>query len=149
MAALGLYRDTHLLELENGLTVGMFGLIGKDAESVAYSYDPLIFEEQEETARMAVAELQKLGADVIIAITHAGVDEDLALAAAVPGIHVIVGGHCHTALFEPVVENGTIIVQAGSLLRYLGVLELAHDPQDETLRIRQPGKQSGLPSELG
>jgi hypothetical protein len=56
----------------------------------------------------------------------------------VAGIDIIVGGHCHTALYEPVVVNDTIIVQAGSLLRYLGMLELAYNPTTGTVRLRNP-----------
>jgi 2',3'-cyclic-nucleotide 2'-phosphodiesterase (5'-nucleotidase family) len=138
LAALGLYRATHLLELENGLKVGLFGLIGKDAISVAADPTPVTFTDQHETARAAVQKLQTQGADVIIAITHAGVElaEDQTLAREVPGIHVIVGGHCHTAIDNPIIENGVIIVQAGDLLHYLGVLELAYNPNTGTVRIR-------------
>ena len=132
----GLYYRTHILELDNGLTVGLFGLLGKDALSVANSPEPLQFTDQVETARELVAELQAGGADVVIAITHSGVEEDRILAREVPGLHVIVGGHCHTALYEPVEENGVIIVQSGSLLKYLGQLELAYDPSAGSIRVR-------------
>ncbi len=132
----GLYRDTHLLKLDNGVTLGLLGLIGEEAENVAYSYDPLVFEDRHQSAERAVAELQQQGADVIVALTHSGVGEDIALAEAVPGIHVIAGGHCHSALHEPVLANGTIIVQAGSRLEYLGVLELAYNPYTQELRLR-------------
>ncbi len=138
IAEQGLYRRTHILELENGLTVGLFGLLGKDALAVAGSPDPFTFTDQIETAREIVAELQGRGADVIIAITHSGVDEDRTLALEVPGIHVIVGGHCHTALDEPVEENGVFIVQTGSVLKYLGQLELAYDPGAGRVRVRNP-----------
>ncbi len=131
-----LYRNTHLLQLENGLSVGLFGLIGKDAISVTNDPSPVTFEEQETAAREAVAELQSRGADVIIAITHSGVEEDRVLAQTVPGIHLIIGGHCHTALDVPIIENGVIIAQAGSLLAYLGQLELAYNPDSGSLRLR-------------
>ncbi len=55
-----------------------------------------------------------------------GVNEDRELARDVSGIDVIVGGHCHTALYEPMLEGDTIIVQAGSLVKYLGQLEPAY-----------------------
>lgn len=136
MAEQMLYRRAHLMELENGLTVGLFGLLGKDALSVANSPEPLEFTDQVETARELVAELQAQGADVVIAITHSGVEEDRILARDVSGLDVIIGGHCHTALYEPVEENGVIIAQAGSLLKYLGQLELAYDPGEGRVRLR-------------
>ncbi len=132
----GLYRDSHIIELDNGLKVGLFGLIGKDAVSVTAPHDPVEFSDQHETARKMVDYLQQQGAQFIVAITHSGVGEDQDLGRDVPGINVIVGGHCHTALYEPVIENGTVIVQAGSLLEYLGQLELAFNPSTGEVRIR-------------
>ncbi len=132
----GLYKESHIIELDNGLKVGLFGLIGKDAVSVTAPHDPVEFTDQHEAAREMVDRLQQQGAQMIVAITHSGVDEDRDLAKDVSGINVIVGGHCHTALYEPVIENGTVIVQADSLLRYLGQLELAFNPSTGEVRVR-------------
>ena len=65
--------------------------------------------------------------DLVIALTHLGVDEDKKLALACPVIDVIVGGHSHTALFQPLVENGVIICQAGAYAEYVGKLTIAVD----------------------
>jgi 5'-nucleotidase len=62
--------------------------------------------------------------DLVIALTHQGVDKDSALAAAVRGIDLIVGGHSHTRLKSPLIVNGVPIVQAGSNTEYLGVVDL-------------------------
>lgn len=131
-----LLRDTAVFELDNGLTVGAFGLLGEDAESVAPGAGDVEFLDRHRTAQDMVETLQGSGADIIVAITHSGVHEDVELAQHVPGIDVIVGGHCHTALYEPVIEGATIIVQAGSLGRYLGRLELGYNPDTGVLRLR-------------
>ena len=136
LAARSLYRNTGMFELENGLKVGGFGLIGKDAVLVIGETGDVQFLDQHEAARQAVDELKEQGADVIVAISHSGVDEDRELAQDVPGIDVIVGGHCHTALYEPVLQGTTIIVQAGSLGIYLGQLELAYNPNTGEVRVR-------------
>ncbi len=128
LANAGLLRSTGILRLENGLTVGVFGLIGNDALEVTYETGAVQFTDRLLTAREAVATLRAAGADIVVALSHSGVDEDKHLAQEVPGIDVIVGGHCHTALHEPLEINSTFIVQAGSLGRYLGQLELAYDP---------------------
>ncbi|MGC8907568.1 MAG: bifunctional metallophosphatase/5'-nucleotidase [Desulfomonilaceae bacterium] len=65
--------------------------------------------------------------DLVIALTHLGVDQDKKLALACPVIDVIVGGHSHTALFQPLVENGVIICQAGAYAEYVGKLTIAVD----------------------
>ncbi|MTI96618.1 MAG: hypothetical protein FH749_14285 [Firmicutes bacterium] len=139
-------QKTFVQELENGIKVGYFGLIGEDAISVAPLAEPVEFADQTETAREAVAELEAQGVDVIVAITHSGEDEDVILAQEVPGIDVIVGGHSHTLLSEPIIEGETIIVQAGELLREMGYLELAYNPSTGTVRIRN--QETGSPHSL-
>jgi len=136
LAARSLYRNSGIFELENGLKVGVFGIVGKDAILVMGDSGDVQFLDQYEAARQAVNELEEQGADVVVAISHSGVDEDRELAQEVPGIDIIVGGHCHTALYKPVLQGTTVIVQAGSLGTYLGQLELAYNPDTGEVRVR-------------
>ena len=135
LATRDLYRSRGIFELENGLKVGVFALIGKDAIRSAPDVGEVEFLDQHEVAKQMVYELRKQGAQVIVAITHSGVDEDRELAREVPGIDVIVGGHTHTALHEPVLEGSTIIVQAGCFGAYLGQLDLAYNPATGKVRV--------------
>lgn len=146
MSDLGI-KNTSVLTLSNGLKVGLFGLIGIDAVNVAPYAEPVEFADQAETARAMVAALEKEGVDIIIALSHSGEDEDVDLVRAVPGIDVIVGGHTHVFLEEPIIEGETIIVQAGENLEYLGNLELAYNLSTDKVRIRnlETGKPYGIP----
>ena len=117
-------QQSFIRELSNGLKVGVFGLIGDDAVSKTAQPDNVTFSDPIETARAMVEQLLDQGADILISVNHSGVHEDRILAEAVPEIDVIVGGHSHTPLYEPVRIGKTIIVQAGSYLSYLGRLEL-------------------------
>jgi 5'-nucleotidase/UDP-sugar diphosphatase len=136
LAAQSLYRNAGMFELENGLNVGVFALIGKDAILLIGETGDMQFLDQHEVARQAVDELKEQGANVIVGITHSGVDEDRELAREVPGIDVIVGGHSETALYKPILQGATIIVQAGSLGKYLGQLELAYNSNTGKVRVR-------------
>jgi 5'-nucleotidase / UDP-sugar diphosphatase len=136
-------RQTHLVALDNGLTIGFFGLLGRHASGLAPLAPPVTFADPVATAIAAVAALRGAGADVVVAVTHAGTAEDVVLAERVPGIDVIVGGHTHEALYQPVERGGTVIVQAGSMLSYLGVLKLAYDA--ETGRVSVRNGASGQP----
>ena len=129
-------RHTHLQELPNGLKVGFFGVIGDDAVEKAPLSSPVEFIDPTTAAKQAVSDLRQQGANIVIAVNHAGLDEDRALAKTVPGIDVIISGHCHTALEEPIIEAGTIIVQTGNSLANLGVLELAYDNSTGKLSVR-------------
>jgi len=136
LATSRLYRKTGIFELENGLNIGVFGLIGKDAIWSTGDTGDVQFLDQHEVARQMVKQLKEQGANVIVAISHSGVEEDRELARKVQGIDVIVGGHSHTALYEPVLQGSTIIVQAGCSGTYLGQLELAYNPNTGKVRVR-------------
>jgi 5'-nucleotidase / UDP-sugar diphosphatase len=136
LATQGLYRRTGLFELENGLRIGVFGLIGEPAVLVIGDSGEVRFADAFETARGLIDELRASGADVIVAITHSGLDEDRELARRVAGIDIIIGGHCHTALHRPVLEGSTLIAQTGHQGMYLGQLELSYDPAQAGVRLR-------------
>ena len=71
-------------------------------------------------AQKAVDDLLKEKCDLIIALTHIGIELDRQLANKVAGIDIIVGGHDHQYFHET--RGNTIIVQDGSRGEYLGVL---------------------------
>jgi sulfur-oxidizing protein SoxB len=66
--------------------------------------------------------------DAVVLLSHNGMDVDLKLASRVTGIDVILGGHTHDAVPQPVfVKNaggGTLVTNAGSNGKFLGVLDL-------------------------
>lgn len=85
---------------------------------------PFCFEDPIEVAGRIVPVLRK-DADLVIALTHIGLRKDQELAAAVPGIDIVVGGHSHAVLDEPRIIGCTVILQAGSWGRHLGKAEVA------------------------
>jgi 5'-nucleotidase len=60
----------------------------------------LKFLDETETVMEEAAKLKSQGVDIIIALSHAGLDVDREVAAAVSDIDVIVGGHSHSFLFS-------------------------------------------------
>ena len=57
---------------------------------------------------------------ILIGLTHLGVDDDVRLADSMPQFDLIIGGHSHTLIEKPMIENGVMILQAGANLRYIG-----------------------------
>ena len=57
---------------------------------------------------------------ILIGLTHLGVETDMRLADSMPQLDLIIGGHSHTVIDPPIIENGVMIVQAGANLRYIG-----------------------------
>lgn len=131
-----LIRSSGLITLDNGLSIGLFAVIGENAISVTSDTGNITFANQHQVAQAQVEMLREQGADVVIMLSHSGEDEDIACAKAVSGIDVIIGGHSHTLLSEPIQEGQTLIVQAGSQTRYLGRIELAYNSVDGTVRMR-------------
>ena len=73
--------------------------------------------------------LRDQGCHVVVALTHIGYGEDLRMAEKVAGIDLILGGHSHTAVRDKVLVEGpegwkTLVTQAGSMTRYVGVTHL-------------------------
>ncbi|MDX2065822.1 MAG: metallophosphoesterase [Fimbriimonadaceae bacterium] len=74
-------------------------------------------------ALRSVAEELRPQVDVLIALTHIGLARDRELAATIPAIDIICGGHSHDVLQEPELVGRTWIVQGGSHARYVGRYE--------------------------
>jgi 5'-nucleotidase len=128
-----------------GIRFGVFGLLGNDAVAVSPMMAPLTFADPLETARATVAKLREEGAEVVILLSHMGISqqddnswrgEDVELLEQVPGIDVVIGGHSHTALPQPILVDGTRpVVQAGSEIQYLGELRMSIG-EDGKVRMR-------------
>ena len=128
MAAYGM-SDYTLLE-RGGVTYGIFGIFGKDSHDCAPT-SGFELRDAAQAAQRCVDALKEQGAQVIICLSHSGTDErtknseDEQLAKRVSGIDVIVSGHTHTTLEEPIVVNDTYIVSCGPYCGNLGSITLA------------------------
>ena len=109
--------------------VAVIGLILPDAASIikASSIADIHFLDAGKVARSYLPEMRKQ-ADLVVALTHIGLDNDRKLASAIPEIDIVVGGHSHTALHAAVTVGKTVIVQTGAYTANLGDLELVIDP---------------------
>lgn len=131
----------------NGEKVGIFGLTTEETKDIS-SPGSIVFENYIKEAEKAVKAFEGQGVDKIIALTHIGyddnakIDNDLTLASTVKGIDVIVGGHSHTQLDEPVVidqdnnnktKDPTVIVQAYQYSDYLGNVDVEFDSKGKVI----------------
>ncbi len=82
---------------------------------------------QEERLQAVVDAARADGAQVVVLLSHNGIDVDLKLASRVRGIDAILGGHTHDAVPRPLlVANAggkTLVTNAGSNTKFLGVLD--------------------------
>ena len=122
-------QDYMILE-RGGVAYGIFGLMGEDSHSCAPS-SGFTLGDMASNAQRCVDALKAEGAEFIICLSHSGTDEkkklseDEQLAEKVPGIDLIVSGHTHTTLAQPIVVGDTYIVSAGPYCGNLGSITLS------------------------
>ncbi|MGR9578179.1 thiosulfohydrolase SoxB [Pandoraea sputorum] len=119
----------YTIKTMNGVPVAIIGQ--------AFPYTPIAnpryfvpdwtFGIQEERLQSMVDEVRGKGAQVVVVLSHNGMDVDLKLASRVRGIDAILGGHTHDGVPKPVVvENAggkTLVTNAGSNGKFLAVLD--------------------------
>ncbi len=121
---------SHALRTINGVPVAIIGQ--------AFPYTPIAnpryfveqwsFGIQDERLQQIVDDVRARGAQVVVLLSHNGMDVDLQLASRVSGLDAILGGHTHDGVPQPVkVRNAkgtTIVTNAGSNGKFLAVLDL-------------------------
>lgn len=125
-------KESVILEV-GCLRVGFFGLVSKPWNERNEQTDGDFFPENfpsdwdfEAVTRRLVEELRPQ-VDLLVAISHLGYGTDTNLAAAVPGIDVILGAHSHTVLMQVEQVGDTRIIQCGSSAAWLGRLDVEVD----------------------
>lgn len=135
-------KEYTILE-RGGVYFAIFGLTGIDSDDCAPN-SGMILQDAAKTAQrvvdQAVAECRAaFGQEpVVIALSHSGTSddgkgEDYELAKAVTGIHLIISGHTHSTLEQPILVGNTWIVSAGEYGKNLGVVKLRRTGQKVTL----------------
>ncbi len=133
-------KDYMMIE-HNGIKAAVFGIIGESAVDYAPE-SGLIFRDPRETAAEVVKKIKAdEEADIIICLSHSGTvenekdtlekTEDYLLAEEVPDIDLIISGHTHTVLGDPVQVGDSYIVSCGSYNRNAGHITLKRGKDGE------------------
>ncbi|MBY0335624.1 MAG: 5'-nucleotidase C-terminal domain-containing protein [Acetobacteraceae bacterium] len=114
-----------------GARVAVLGLVTTDTPGISSPGPNLRFTDPAEATARAIREARRDGPATVVVLSHLGIGADRRLAAEVPGVDVIVGGHSHTLLAgpaHPTVLEGrdrpVRMVQAGAFGRWAGRLDL-------------------------
>ncbi len=125
----------------SGRKIGIVGIANTQTVTSSSPCPEARFADETETLRVAVNELTAQGVNIIIALTHIGLENDKRLARSVAGVDIIVGGHSHSLLSNtlpkaegpyPLVERSpegrpVLIVTAAAAAAYLGRLDVRFD----------------------
>ncbi len=129
----GLITPYTIIE-KDGVKFGIFGLMGLDAAEKAPFSKPVSFSDPV-AAALKMVEALKDKADIIICLSHGGLNpdqeksEDELLAQKVDGIDVIISGHTHTKMETPITIKNTLIVQSWAYGKQIGHIKLTLENQ--------------------
>lgn len=129
--ALNRYEVKDYIVVEkNGVKIAVTGAFGQDCLDCVVDF-PLTFNDPVESVKSTVADIKaNEDVDMIVCISHCGTwddpekSEDEILAQSVPELDLIISGHTHTKLEEPIVYGDTYIVSAKEYGKYLGSLTM-------------------------
>jgi 5'-nucleotidase len=115
----------------DGLRVGIIGAttVGLSHLASASTMRHILLLHPHESVQTEIDKLDPL-TDLLVLVSHLGLDADRRLAKSVTGLDVIIGGHSHTPMKAAELVNGVRIVQAGSYGRSIGQMRLSVE-QDE------------------
>jgi sulfur-oxidizing protein SoxB len=82
---------------------------------------------RERELQARIDEVRAKGAKAVVLLSHNGLDVDLKLAGRVRGLDVILGGHTHDGVPAPIRVGRTLVTNAGSHGKFVGVLDLQVD----------------------
>lgn len=153
-----LFEPYEIKEVD-GIKIGLFGLTTPETleKSSAKSVGNLTFDEPIEVAKKIVKELQAQKVDMIVAITHLGLDKSSldknrsdVLAKEVPQIDLIIDGHSHTVLKDGLAIENTLVVQTGEYGKNIGEVDVVFDDnklKSKTAKLFETDKINLLPDE--
>jgi len=137
----------HVVLEVGGEKIGLISALATDTVETSSPGPNVIFQNEIDSLAADVATLESEGVTKIIAVTHVGLPKDVEIAAAVPGVDAIVGGHSHSYLSasDPgrhgpyptwvSQDDGTLVpvVQAYAYSKYVGHLVLEFDDAGELI----------------
>ena len=127
--------ENHVVLEVGGKKIGIISALATDTVETSSPGDNVVFQDEIEALTQDAATLEAEGVDIIIALNHVGLNKDLDIAAAVPAIDVVIGGHSHTYMSNdddgtpayPTMVDGTPVAQAYAYTKYLGHLSVTFD----------------------
>ncbi|HMQ69398.1 MAG TPA: bifunctional UDP-sugar hydrolase/5'-nucleotidase [Ignavibacteria bacterium] len=130
------YGLPYVIKDVNGVKCGIIGLTALDLMTLTLPKNVTDIQmlNTDSVITAGIEFLKNEKCDIIILLTHIGIENDKKIAKNFSGdLDIIIGGHSHTPVFNPFMEDGVIIGQAGSYARWLGKIDLTVDITKDTI----------------
>lgn len=128
------FLDDAVIVERSGVKVLIVGVTAGDWLNVFYKLFGMHVKDPEKEIRRVLADYERFDYDLLIVLSHCGLEEDRKIASQFQSIDMIVGGHSHTVLEKPLVANGVMIVQAGQFGEYLGEAVIDFDVEKKKIQ---------------
>ncbi|MGB9695982.1 MAG: bifunctional metallophosphatase/5'-nucleotidase [Ignavibacteria bacterium] len=131
-----LAAEPYTIKELNSIKVGIIGISPEELSTLTLpqNIENIRILNTDSVVAVAIEELKKQHCNLIVLLSHNGVERDSIYAVKFHrDIDVIIGGHSHSTLYKPKIVDGVIICQAGYYGRFLGKLDLKVDIEKDTV----------------
>jgi 5'-nucleotidase / UDP-sugar diphosphatase len=120
------FTKPYLIKDVGGVRTAIIGMMTDNLSGVTLprNIENITIEKEADALRKILPHIKKEKPDIIIVLSHIGVENDIKLAESFPDIDLFVGGHSHTAIHAPRKKGNSIIVQADCKTRHVGELDI-------------------------
>ena len=135
------WTDYAVLQLGQ-VKIGFFGLVSKPWNEKDEQYDGEFYPgmpglrsdfDYVKITRELIAK-HRGEVDLLVLVSHLGIEEDTLLARGTQGIDLILGGHTHTVMRKPLLVKDTTIIHVGAKAENVGRFDLEYDLQKKCIR---------------
>ncbi len=133
------YLNSHATYNLYNLTIGLIGVTTENMKQISLkeNIDGLEFPPPAQVIVNSVEQLKNT-ADIIVLLSHRGLEEDKELASRINGVDLILGGHSHIPVRKAIIKNNILISQPGCHFKYAGRIALYYSwSEDKVLTYRE------------
>lgn len=130
------FADLTIIKEINGIKIGIIGITNNELRTltVPKNVEDIYIIDNDFAISYGIRELKNNNCDLIMLLTHCGVENDSIYASKYYGdVDIIIGGHSHSTLRKPKLINNVIVAQAGSGGKFLGNIDLTVDTELDTI----------------
>lgn len=121
--------ESHLIKEVNGIRIGFIGFTEPEIKTrqPPFMSDGLAFQAREVLQPLVDKLRNEEKVDLVVLVTHIGLPKAIALAGQLEGEDIILSADTHERTYDPIIHDGTWIVEAGAFASFVGKLDLSFD----------------------
>ncbi|KAJ8687576.1 hypothetical protein QAD02_023370 [Eretmocerus hayati] len=145
----GLYSGSTIIH-RGGRDIGVIGAIFNETNKISSTTEKVKFLDEVKSINLEAEKLKAKGVEIIIVLSHCGIEHDKIIASECPHVDVVVGGHSHILMYNGLPPSGEIayseyplvvtqkkfprkvlVVHAGAFTKYMGDIRIIFNEKSE------------------